>query len=248
MVESTWGMGVMRKQFVVLDFLRFLTALCVLLFHYELFVRKGVPLEDRIFRRFDVGVDFFFILSGFVIAHSTDGRMSGPREYLQFLVRRLARIYPLHVATLIAAAGLAVLVVSLGMKINDPGRYDPRYLLDNLLLIQAWGLDDRLSFNTVAWSISAEWFLYLTFPLSVALVSRLGPVVSLLIVTTAVLLMNVTSLYGLMSPWADRNYNAAMIRALPSFTIGIALWFAWGKINWRARRGGSPSGLTPGRS
>lgn len=219
----------MRQQFVVLDFLRFLTALCVLLFHYELFVRKGVALDDRIFGRFDAGVDFFFILSGFVIAHSTDGRLGGLRDYWEFLVRRLARIYPLHLATLAAAAGLALLATWAGLQIHDPGRYHPKYLLDNLLLIQAWGFDDRLSFNTVAWSISAEWFLYLTFPLTLWLVKRLGPIEALLAVVAVIVLMNITGI-----DFANRSYDAAMVRALPSFAIGIALWFAWRQINWQA--------------
>src|SRR3954467_3388549 len=122
----------MRRQFVALDFIRFTTAFCVLLFHYEIFARRGVPDEERIFRGFEAGVDFFFILSGFVIAHSSADAVGTIGNYARFLQRRLARIYPLHALTLIAALALAVAAAQFGFGINDPGRYDLRYLPGNL--------------------------------------------------------------------------------------------------------------------
>ena len=99
------------------------------------------------------GVTFFFMLSGFVLtwsARATDTRRA-------FWRRRLAKIYPNHVVTLVLAAGLALY---LGLSVT------PEQLLAHLTLTQVWQPDTSISFalNGLSWSLCAELFFYLSFP------------------------------------------------------------------------------------
>jgi peptidoglycan/LPS O-acetylase OafA/YrhL len=205
------------KRFVVLDFYRFVAALGVFIFHLKN-IDKGIsPAWNGSFGLF---VDMFFILSGFVIAYSYPSTSSGLRSYVRFLVRRIARIYPLHVLTLLTLAGLTVIGIS--------GATDYASLTDfihNLFLIQAWGFTNHLSFNTPAWSISAEMFCYLLFPLLMLLAASVRPITLAIIVAAA---------YGILAHaflpiWAERsqmygaNFDYGMLRALPSFLNGILL-------------------------
>lgn len=110
----------------------------------------------------------FFILSGWVLAHNYgDGFRHGRVGWGRFLGRRLARIYPVHLA-MIAAIG--VLAAGSWVSGRDPG---PAYgfvpLVHQLMLIQAWIPGMAMTWNYPAWSISSEWFAYLLFPLAIRL-------------------------------------------------------------------------------
>lgn len=109
-----------------------------------------------------VGVSFFFILSGFVMAWSARPDDTATR----FWRRRFFKIYPNHLAT----AGLAmVLMVWAGTQIV--------HVVPNLLLVQSWSPDPQvsLSVNGPSWSLACEAFFYLLFPLWHRLVGRIRP-------------------------------------------------------------------------
>ena len=96
--------------------LRGIAAAWVLLFHIGLQARYVDPLIGQVLSTVAgggfLGVDFFFVLSGFVIAlnYSGDAAPTSVRSYLHFLKKRLARIYPVHVMVLLLlVAGVALL-------------------------------------------------------------------------------------------------------------------------------------------
>jgi peptidoglycan/LPS O-acetylase OafA/YrhL len=80
------------------------------------------------------------------------------------LIKRLARLYPLHIAVLFAYVAIWLACLVLEINPRDPGKYDIAALPQNLLLIHAWGTTPALSWNAPSWSISAEWAAYLLFP------------------------------------------------------------------------------------
>ncbi|WP_245301783.1 acyltransferase [Bradyrhizobium sp. LTSP885] len=205
------------RRFVVLDFYRFVAALGVFIFHLKNIDQGISPAWNGSYGLF---VDMFFILSGFVISYSYPATSTGIRAYGRFMVRRIARIYPLHLLTLLAFAGLVAFGIA-GPTAHS-GLADFLY---NLFLVQAWGVTDHLSFNTPAWSISAELFCYLLFPLLMLLAASVRPIVLAIIVAAA---------YGILAHawlpiWAERsqmygaNFDYGMLRALPSFLNGILL-------------------------
>ncbi|MEU8375089.1 acyltransferase [Micromonospora sp. NPDC048894] len=107
------------------------------------------------------GVQFFFILSGFVLVWSA---RDGDRRR-DFWRRRLAKIYPNHVLTW--AAALLVM-----WWFADP--VVPRAALENLFLVQAWDPTPGYfySINNVSWSLSCELFFYLCLPLVLPAIRR----------------------------------------------------------------------------
>lgn len=128
-----------------------------------------------------LGVDLFFCLSGFVLAHNylQKFRVVRPREYGQFLWLRLARMYPVHLFTLLLLM-LGVLAAGLlNYKLNMPGRLTGIDFVRNLFLVHAWGFAPDVSWNGPAWSISAEWFAYLLLPFIAAVVIRMTRAASL---------------------------------------------------------------------
>jgi len=173
------GRGPQRPSIDALTGLRILAAVWVVLFHLR---STGVlpallPGSERLAWFIGggyLGVDLFFTLSGFVIAYNYLDRFRtlDARAYGRFLYLRLARIYPLHLATLF---GLLVLVVGAragAVQLSDE-EFGPGGFLANVLMVHAWG-GGGTSWNYPAWSISAEWFVYLLFPLIALGFARLG--------------------------------------------------------------------------
>jgi peptidoglycan/LPS O-acetylase OafA/YrhL len=99
-----------------------------------------------------VGVAFFFVLSGFVLAWTY--RPGQP--VLSFWRRRFARVYPSHLVTLVVAAVLPVVAVTTAGWVALP----------NVLLVQSFWADDDVVYgmNGVAWSLACEAFFYALFP------------------------------------------------------------------------------------
>lgn len=110
------------------------------------------------------GVDVFFVLSGFVLSHVYENKFSGRvtgKTYGHYLGLRLARLYPLHIVTFVAAFVTLVLSNTVGNRAKTSSSFGFYDGIMHLMLLHAWGTTEHLSWNTVSWSISAEWFAYL---------------------------------------------------------------------------------------
>jgi peptidoglycan/LPS O-acetylase OafA/YrhL len=152
-------------RFAVLDSFRGLCAACLVFFHIQLV--SGFT-ESLFIRNADLLVNFFFVLSGFVLAYAY-----GSREQLNlrgFLIARSFRLVPLHwfmlgVFVLLEIAKL--MAGRAGLGLNHPaftGPFALQQFLPNLLLIQAWAPNAwPMSFNYPSWSISVEFYIYLLF-------------------------------------------------------------------------------------
>ena len=131
-----------------LQSLRFIFVLMIFMSH---FTYRGICAFDA---GGDCGVSFFFILSGFVLSLGYGSRIrEGTFCYGRFMLRRLRKIYPLHLLCL-----LFFLVVS-------RSDFDLTVLLNELLL-QSWVPDPNYYFscNSVSWFLSSLLFCYLVFP------------------------------------------------------------------------------------
>lgn len=124
--------------------------------------------ESEFFRKSNAFVDFFFVLSGFVLTHAYAGNLS--LTFRKYMISRVFRIVPLHVFLLLIFL-LLELALLLAFKIGFDIRGEPfsgksavAEILPNLLLVHAWtSLTNQLSFNGPSWSISVELFLYIAF-------------------------------------------------------------------------------------
>jgi peptidoglycan/LPS O-acetylase OafA/YrhL len=153
-----------RAELRPLTSLRGLAAWMVVLFHVRVAAAPTLgPAVVAIAAKGYLAVDFFFMLSGFVLWLNYAGRLrgGGPREWIDFIIRRLARIWPLHAAMLGVAAALALLLALAG---HDTSDYPLGELPLHLALMQNWGFTPALSWNDPAWSISCELAAYLLLP------------------------------------------------------------------------------------
>jgi peptidoglycan/LPS O-acetylase OafA/YrhL len=174
-----------------------------------------------------LAVDVFFILSGFVMSltyeHMFREHLFG-RGYAIFLIRRLARIYPLYIVTVVAVAALNFA----GLSHSWSGGFGN--FLINVIMVQGWGFGD--SINSPTWSISTEFGAYLLFPAFTVLMLRQQWVR----ITLAILFFaGIAVMSCLPLDQADRNgpldiCNTAtiypLLRCLCEFGIGMAVYVA----------------------
>ncbi len=149
-----------RMRFSVLDSWRGLCALWVALYHFRVLSHVN---DAWLTRHGFIAVDFFFALSGFVIAHAYGDKLTSGAHRVRFFLRRFGRLYPLHILTLAAVVAMETARWIVGLKLgHDLGR--PAFSNDtsltalaaNVLLVQGLGLFDRFSWNIPSWSISVE--------------------------------------------------------------------------------------------
>src|SRR5579884_4038134 len=115
----------------------------------------GWQSHVMVFDNFRLCVDFFFALSGFVLMHVHGVAIKSGGDYLRFLQKRLARIYPLHALMVILFVILALAVAGTPMATRIAPVLDPAAALPNLTLLHSFGVSQTLSLDFPSWSISA---------------------------------------------------------------------------------------------
>lgn len=230
-----------QDQIKPLTSLRFFAALWVVLYTYihELQGAVAVPLLDKGY----LGVDLFFILSGFILSYVYLEAFGEKRfDYARFVVHRLARVYPLHIATLGFTLLLVTAAAVKGITL-DGNAANWAALPAHLTLTQAWGLAPTASFNHPSWSISAEWFAYLCFPAVAALAWPLRNRPLLAVGLAVAFLVALNAAFSAMAgfPLTKATFHWGALRIVPAFLFGSALYLAWrsGLVSspWVARIG-----------
>lgn len=117
--------------------------------------------DAHIFKEGFVGVSFFFVLSGFIIAYNYQEKLqTGQTSKRRFWVARIARVYPLHWLTLFGAA------IAGGYVVTSGGMDYLKHFLASLTLTNAYipRADYFFSFNSPSWSLCCEQLFYFLFP------------------------------------------------------------------------------------
>ena len=209
------------REITDLTVCRAIFAAWVFTYHVDLHADFSAHLGSAagLIRRGYLGVDGFFLLSGFILArvHPEFGRST--TGSLRFYGKRLARIYPVHLAVLVLLAAVAASGLALGIVPHDPGRFSLAALGQDLLLIQGWGVANQLAWNYPSWSISTEWAGYLLFPAFCVAIARLRqiPAIILLILCAAVLAI-VDHHFGQS---LNLTFADSLWRFFPEFIAGI---------------------------
>lgn len=199
--------------------LRGLAAVAVLLYH----IPHSPAFQDYtigLFSRAYLAVDLFFVLSGFVISIGYYERVVkrlGAASYGDFLLNRMARVWPLHF--------VVALVFLVRILVNVSGdqavALTPANILTNLLMIQSWGWGTQaLAGNS--WSVSTELVAYLLFPLVAIL--AFSRAVWLEVAGAVALLILVAMLgHGSRGPLDvnDGSTILPVLRCLAGFALGV---------------------------
>jgi peptidoglycan/LPS O-acetylase OafA/YrhL len=137
-----------------LTFTRFLAAIAIVIFHYNL---KSWPFTHiklyHIFRNANICVSFFFVLSGFVMIIAYGRNKEKVIETSKYYLNRVARIFPVYIFALLLSS------LNRGFLVNIKA-----FVLD-VFLIQAWFPNYVLKVNSPGWSLSVELLFYFLFPL-----------------------------------------------------------------------------------
>jgi peptidoglycan/LPS O-acetylase OafA/YrhL len=155
--------------------LRFLAALHVILFHLKVEgILSGGPWWYQNFAGIGyIGVNFFFVLSGFILVFSYADR---DVETGRFWRARFARLYPTYLMSLaVTAPGFLFALKHLNLPFFAWSQSHPALaVIATIMLLQAWIPQGALTWNPVCWSLSVESFFYSMFPFIVQRTRRFG--------------------------------------------------------------------------
>lgn len=207
--------------------LRFLAAAWVVLYTAWAYLDFGfVPTAVT---KGYLGVEVFFVLSGFILSHVYLEQAGSKRfSYGGFLWARIARVYPLHLVTLFAMVGLGVAATLAGVAV-DASLTDWRALPAHLSMTHAWGLAPLAAFNHPSWSISAEWFAYLSFPAFALVAWRLRGRPWLAVGLAAALVAALYAVFPRLAgfPLTQATFAWGALRIVPCFAYGCAVHLLW---------------------
>ena len=161
------------KTFYGIEILRFISALAILIWHYQHFyflgdqdlVTENQPFYN-LFKLFYIygfqGVNFFWCISGFIFFWKYADKVKSISAY-QFFKIRFARLYPLHFATLIIVVILQYFYFIEMKEIFLNHKNDLYHFFLQIFMASYWGFEDGHSFNSAIWSISIEILVYIFF-------------------------------------------------------------------------------------
>lgn len=198
-----------------LDLLRGIAALCVLHFH----VLTVYPGRVANLGKGYLAVDFFFMLSGYVMARTYEHHLASGYGAVRFMVGRYRRLWPVMAIGTVIGAPMVVI------EIRDPGVWAP-IVLANLFLLPALTQFVMFPVNSAAWSILAELAVNLLHATVLwRLPSRaLACLIALLFPVLAAMALD---WQGLDRGAGTDQLHAAIVRATFAYAIGILLWRRW---------------------
>ncbi|MFW2829321.1 acyltransferase family protein [Sphingomonas sp. ID0503] len=209
------------ERFEVLDSLRGVCASMIVLLHFH---TTGYIANSTLVSHGWMFVDFFFVLSGFVICASYGARLESGFPIGRFMWLRLGRIYPLHLFMLLVflAFELAFWTGLMGGADRRPfeGSNSIGSFIASLFLVQIfYGPDGVANWNGVSWSIQAEMWTYLIF----ALLFRWtrGWVVAASIAVAVVAGLYV---FLLTDRYLNVFHDGALARCLFGFSLGVVAY------------------------
>jgi peptidoglycan/LPS O-acetylase OafA/YrhL len=211
-----------KQEITDLTVCRAIFACWVFLYHVDLHAHFSASLGGcaGLIRRGYLGVDGFFLLSGLILARVHPELAKSPAGAARFLIKRLARVYPVHLAVILLLGAVVGIGLSLGVSPRDPGRFTLTSLLENLALIHGWGVADQLAWNYPSWSVSTEWAGYLLFPALWFYISRLPTRWAAAVLGVCLPVLAAVDFWS--GDGLNLTFAHALLRFFPEFSAGIA--------------------------
>lgn len=213
------------SRFETLDSWRGICALFVVIFHFISMMPHSLERSSFV-RNSYLFVDFFFVLSGFVLCHSYRGKISSPQDLMRFVVRRFGRVWPLHAVVLVSFIAAIVWINWLphpsGLALTwSNSAYAVDAIVPSLFLLNAMGLFGSV-WNGPAWSIGAEFYVYLLFALLALTAGRRLVLPSLILSITGLVLM-----YQWAPSFMNSTWDYGIIRCIAGFFGGVVAFHVY---------------------
>jgi peptidoglycan/LPS O-acetylase OafA/YrhL len=230
------------RRFVTLDAMRGVAAIAVMLFHYL------YGTACTLFAHGFYAVDFFFVLSGVVLAHSYEARIQRGMPFGAYLRARLIRLYPLYAVG--SALGAVVLFVEIGrgsvvgMDWNQfagalvaAAFFLPAPNAAHVPVTAGMTLQGALfPLNIAAWSLFFE--LVVSFGFFIVIRKRINPWI--IVTVSAMILLPLIPVYRTLNiGWGFATFAGAFPRTAFGFFAGVLIY------RWFVRTGGSRLAVPP---
>ena len=156
--------GFQQDKILYLESLRGIAALVVVIHHFDV----SSIFNNQFTQHGWLFVDFFFVLSGFVVAMNYQERIKTSKQLISFQIRRFLRLYPLHLLMLFAFLGVELAKYFVQVKFDMVATNEAFSInnfssfLENVFLVQNL-FNETLTWNLPSWSISSEFYVYLVF-------------------------------------------------------------------------------------
>lgn len=215
----------------VLQGLRGMAAISVAFFHLNIII-VGSHFDNKFVNNSWFFVDFFFVLSGFVIAFSYFDRIITINDLAKFQIKRFLRLYPLHLLMLFVFLGIETLkyIVEINFRtIANNNAFSVNNFSAfwaNIFLVQNWTLS-KLTYNYPSWSISAEFFTYGFFGI-LFLTAKANRLFLLVALSICVIAFGFALVKWVM---ATGHLTESPLRCLYSFAIGALMFLIYSKLN-----------------
>jgi peptidoglycan/LPS O-acetylase OafA/YrhL len=242
---STPTLRTSRGEIRPLTGLRFFAAAWVVLFHLQFTPGAGGLAFFRVLhpvlKMGALGVDLFFVLSGFVIALTYLDRLGPalrPAEVRRFVWARFVRIWPVYAAvTNLFGVWLAAKAIwgtggKIAFQAVQPSLGVASWL-QQMFMVQLWSrpVFDGSSWVGPAWSISAEWLAYLLFPLLAPVFHRFARGRALALGAASVAVLVPPAVWALLTGSMYHPYSW-LARILTGFSAGVLVYLAVRNVPW----------------
>jgi peptidoglycan/LPS O-acetylase OafA/YrhL len=207
-----------KKRFVVLDGMRGLAALAIITDHID------SPLLSAALSGRALAVDFFFVLSGFVLSHVYADRLASGMSWQAFMRARVIRLYPLYLAGLVAGAMVLAIEVWKGWRLASWSSMASASGLGLLMLPTplAWSPSpyNIFPFDGPAWSLFFEMLANLAFGIFFLRLSN-RVLLAIVAVGAASLALTVAHFGGIASAYNWQNFVVGFPRVTFGFFAGV---------------------------
>ena len=217
-------------HFRILDSWRGVCACMVALLH---FMAYSHIYDLPIIKNAGFFVDFFFVLSGFVIFANYEDRLKKGFGFLKFMFLRFGRLYPLHIAIFLAFVSVDLLQIWLPVLQNyaqfapfsSPGEKLPD-IVAHIFLLHALDTEEIKGFNGPSWSISAEFYTYAVFAAALIFLKD-----KIRIFNMGIFIMMPVILVLMFTEHRDFLFIEGFFRCLFGFSAGAICWQLWNKYH-----------------
>jgi peptidoglycan/LPS O-acetylase OafA/YrhL len=219
-----------KPKLQTLESLRGIAAICVVYFHSEFTLDREISL----FRvNSEIWVDFFFILSGFVMGYAYFNKIDKQHiSFKKFITLRFGRLVPLNTFILICWVPYVLLKYYAYshnyISVNPSHNYNAFNFFSNLFLIQSFNLHNDATWNGPSWSISTEFYTYI-FLFAVTSLLR-NKIIKFSLLFSIIVIASFSFLFFYSEEGFFSTFKFGIFRCIGGFFLGLLVYFLFIKF------------------